>query len=415
MTTQTANATAAHVRPKTQIRYGKWFGWFMVRFTLIAICVLWTLPTFGLFVTSFRNAEAINASGWWTALAPSEYRLSSSVAIPADELQTETDGVYTVEGNMLDLAVAQGLLDAGDTSHIFRFGISRTQGANTESGITLDDERRNLSLTVNDDGRFVLTSPEAFDDSLNVFLAVKLPVGFTSENYNAVLEGKDVTTGEPIPNVDLGTAFINTFAVTIPSTFIPISVAAFAAYAFSWMTFPGRRWLFIIVVALLVVPLQMALIPLQRIYGDIGLKDTYPGVWLAHTGFGLPMAIYLLRNYIGGLPRELIESAQIDGASHYQIFLRLVFPLSIPALASFAIFQFLWVWNDLLVARVFLGIRPENRVLTAQIQSMTGTYGNDWHLMTAAAFVSIIVPLIVFFSLQRYFVRGLLAGSVKGG
>jgi alpha-glucoside transport system permease protein len=180
------------------------------------------------------------------------------------------------------------------------------------------------------------------------------------------------------------------------------------------MQFPFRNVLFIIVVALLVVPLQMSLIPILRIYSSLDVVGSYPGLWLAHTGFGLPLAIYLLRNYIGGLPREVIESAQIDGASHFQIFVRLVIPLSIPALASFAIFQFLWVWNDLLVARVFLG-QTGDQVLTLRIKGMTGTYGDSWEIMTSSAFISMVVPLIVFFSLQRYFVRGLLAGSVKGG
>ena len=209
--------------------------------------------------------------------------------------------------------------------------------------------------------------------------------------------------------------------MTIPSTVIPIAIAAFAAYAFSWMEFPGRQILFVVVVGLLVVPLQMSLIPLLRFYNDVSEvipsfeAKSYPGIWLAHTGFGLPLAIYLLRNYIGGLPRELIESAKIDGASHFQIFTRLILPLSIPALASFAIFQFLWVWNDLLVALVFLTKDADQIVLTSKLRELLGSRGANWEILTASAFVSIVVPLVVFFSLQRYFVRGLLAGSVKGG
>ncbi len=225
----------------------------------------------------------------------------------------------------------------------------------------------------------------------------------TLDNYDEVLDSEGMDT-----------AFINTFTVVIPSTIFPIAIAAFAAYAFSWMVFPGRKALFILVVGLLVVPLQMSLIPLQRIYSDFDLVGTYPGIWLAHTGFGLPLAIFLLRNYIGTLPREIIESAKIDGASHFQIFTRLVTPLSIPALASFAIFQFLWVWNDMLVALVFLGKHPDKTVLTVALAELSGSRGATWEIMTAAAFVSIAVPLIVFFSLQRYFVRGLMAGSVKG-
>ena len=223
-----------------------------------------------------------------------------------------------------------------------------------------------------------------------------------------------------------GTAFLNSLAVTIPATVIPIAIAAFAAYAFSWMEFRGRYIMFVAVVALLVVPLQMALIPILRLYTgggslgpvqifpDLDLGGTFLGVWLAHTGFGLPLAVYLLRNYIGALPSEIIESARMDGADHFTIFWRLIIPLSVPALAAFAIFQFLWVWNDLLVAYVFLGGTPENRVLTIALQQLVGSHGENWELLTAAAFISMSLPLVVFFSLQRYFVRGLTAGSVKG-
>jgi alpha-glucoside transport system permease protein len=221
-------------------------------------------------------------------------------------------------------------------------------------------------------------------------------------------------------------AFLNSVAVTVPSTVIPITIAAFAAYAFAWMQFRGRDVLFVLVVGLMVVPLQMALIPILRLYTqggtfagqtifpDMDLNGTFLGVWLAHTAFGLPLATYLLRNYIGALPSSIIESAKIDGADHFTIFWRLIVPLSVPALAAFAIFQFLWVWNDLLVAYVFLGGTRENRVITIALANLIGSRGENWHLLTAAAFISMVLPLIVFFSLQRYFVRGLTAGSVKG-
>jgi alpha-glucoside transport system permease protein len=172
--------------------------------------------------------------------------------------------------------------------------------------------------------------------------------------------------------------------------------------------------MFVTVVALLVVPLHVAIIPMLRIYGGVGITGTFLALWLAHTGFGMPLAVYILKNYMSSLPREVIESAQVDGASHYQIFWRLIVPLSVPALAAFAIFQFLWTWNDLLVALVFLGTTPDVRVMTVSLQNIIGSRGQDWHLLTAGAFLTIVVPLIVFFSLQRYFVRGLTAGSVKG-
>jgi alpha-glucoside transport system permease protein len=217
-----------------------------------------------------------------------------------------------------------------------------------------------------------------------------------------------------LTSAGMGDAFINSLVVTIPATVIPITIAAFAAYAFAWLRFPGKSLLFAVVVALLVVPIQMTLVPLLRLYGDLGLTGNFLGIWLAHTGFGLPLAIYLLYNYISTLPHEIIESAAVDGASPFTTFTRLVLPLSFPALAAFAIFQFLWVWNDLLVALVFLGTGSRTAILTAQLNELVGSRGEDWHLLTSGAFVSMVVPLIVFFALQRYFVRGLLAGSVKG-
>jgi alpha-glucoside transport system permease protein len=180
------------------------------------------------------------------------------------------------------------------------------------------------------------------------------------------------------------------------------------------MKFPGRKILFTIVVALLVVPLQIALVPILKDYVNLDLNGTFLAIWLAHTGFGLPLATYLLFNYISTLPRDILESAFIDGASHFTIFTRLILPLSIPALASFAIFQFLWVWNDYLVALVFIGAKPDVQVLTMRLADIVGSRGNDWHLLTAGAFVTMVLPLLVFLFLQRFFVRGLLAGSVKG-
>ncbi len=292
--------TYSHARRQNAVQ--KFLQKAPVRTAVFLICFLWTLPTVGMFVSSFRTANEIRTSGWWTAF-------------------------------------------------VHPFQASQ----------------------------------------------------WTLENYATVL------TADGMLN-----AFINSLIITIPATVIPITLAAFAAYAFAWMRFPGRDWLFAIVVGLLVVPLQMALIPVLRLYTGLELNGTFLGTWLAHTGFGLPLAIYLLYSYISQLPHELFESAFIDGASHYTAFTRLVLPLSVPAIASFAIFQFLWVWNDLLVALVFLGTNPDVAIVTSRLSAMVGTKGEAWHLLTAGAFLTMIVPLIVFFSLQRYFVRGLLAGSVKG-
>ena len=260
--------------------------------------------------------------------------------------------------------------------------------------------------------------PEELVDSTGWWTVLGHPfraTEWTLENYRTALD-----TG------GFGNAFQNSLAVAIPATVMPITVAAFAAYAFSWMEFRGRHVMFALVVGLMVVPLQMALIPILRLYTggaaiggvqvipDLDLGGTFVGVWLAHTAFGLPLATYLLRNYIGSLPASIIESAKMDGADHFTIFWRLVVPLSVPALAAFAIFQFLWVWNDLLIAYVFLGGSRSNRVLTIALADLVGARGENWHLLTAAAFISMSLPLAVFFSLQRYFVRGLTAGSVKG-
>ena len=226
---------------------------------------------------------------------------------------------------------------------------------------------------------------------------------WTIENYEVVLDQ------------GFGNAFANSLAVTLPSVVIPITVAAFAAYAFSWMEWPGRNILFALVVGLMVVPLQMAIVPIFRVYSAFELNGTFPAVWLAHAGFGLPLAVYLLRNYIGSLPSSLIESAKIDGAGHFGIFMRLVVPLSTPVLAAFAIFQFLWVWNDYLVALVFLGIaNPDNAVLQVELANLAGRGEGALNLLPAAAFVTMLLPLVVFFALQRYFVRGMTAGAVKG-
>ena len=272
-----------------------------IHITIVIIAFIWTLPTMGLFISSFRQRDAMLSTGWW------------SVFLHPFELTQ-----YHL-GNYLDVIQSQGM----------------------------------------------------------------------------------------------GQAFLNSLTISIPATVIPIAIATFAAYGFAWMEFPGRQFLFIVVVCLLVVPLQTTLIPILRAYRDFGLTNTFLGVWLAHTGYGLPLGIYLLRNYIGALPRDLIEAAKVDGASHLKIFTKLIVPLSMPAIASFAVFQFLWVWNDLLIALVYLGGTEDVAPVTIQLSNMVGSRGQDWYLLTAGAFVSMTVPLMVFFALQRYFVRGILAGSVK--
>ncbi len=286
---------------KEQSKFEKFMARLPVHVAVITIAVLWTLPTFGLLISSFRPPDALNSSGWWTVFA----------------------------------------------------------------------------------------NPFEFTQ-------------FTLSNYQEVLDA------------GMGQAFLNSLAISIPATVIPIAIATFAAYALSWMDFPGRQAIFIITVALLVVPLQMTLIPILRAYNVLGISSTFLAVWLAHAAYGLPLGVYLLRNYIGSLPRDLIEAAAVDGASYLNVFTRIIVPLSMPAIASFAVFQFLWVWNDLLVALVYLGGNQEVAPVTLVLRNIVGDRGQDWFLLTSGAFISMLVPMAVFFALQRYFVRGLLAGSVKG-
>jgi len=277
----------------------RWVNSGLVTFIVVLLALLWSVPTFGLFVTSLRPADLIQSSGWWTGLVP--------------------------------------------------------------------------------------------------------PWHFTLDNYVQVLQAQGV-----------GQAFVNSLIIAIPGTIIPVAVSSVAAYAFAWMKFPFRDWIFLAIVALLVVPIQMTLVPILQFYTNLGLTGTYLGIWLAHTAYGIPFGIYLLRSFFGSLPSDLFESATIDGAGHIQMFSRILLPLAVPSLASLIIFQFMWVWNDLLVALIFLGGDPTKSPLTVTIADLVNSYGTNYQVLTAAAFVSMILPLVVFFSLQRYFVRGILAGSVKG-
>jgi alpha-glucoside transport system permease protein len=357
-------------------------GKLLVNVSLILLIFIWTIPTLGIFVSSFRLRDDIATSGWWSILPHREWQPTAK--IEPKEAGLDPDGVMEIEG-------------VSGTFQEFREGVETPDGKR----ITWIGNKRIGWVEVQEQ-----------------VWAVNWD--FTLDNYKQVLSGQDFEFNKPdgsveiVPGDDMTGAFLNSLAVAVPSTVIPILIAAFAAYAFAWMKFPGRRWFFILVVALLVVPLQIALVPILRDYKTLDLNGTFLAIWLAHTGFGLALATYLLYNYISTLPRETLESAFIDGASHFTVFTRLVLPLSVPALASFAIFQFLWVWNDYLVALVFLGGNPEFELVTQRMAAIVGARGQDWHLLTAGAFVSMSLPLLVFFSLQRYFVRGLLAGSVKG-
>ncbi len=366
--------------------------------SVLVIVAIWLAPTVGILVSSFRDKDQLAVSGWWTALTTSEQNLIGRAAPPSD--QVEEAGKYVVSGNVLD-----------GSGYVTAFGTRILNPTQYAAGETAELPGGAGTLSIDSDGSYRLVSNDPFEGSSGrrIYYTAALPPAFTLENYEKVLTSEGI-----------GQSFINSLTVTIPSTVIPILIAAYAAYALAWMKFPGRALLLAVIVGLLVVPLQMSLIPLLRLYNGVGAffgvpAKTYLGIWLAHTGFGLPLAIYLLRNYIAGLPNEIMESARVDGATDFEIFIRIVLPLSVPALASFAIFQFLWVWNDLLVAIVFLGNNEQQLVLTGRLRELLGSRGGDWEILTASAFVSIVIPLAVFFALQRYLVRGLLAGSVKGG
>lgn len=343
-------------------------GAIIVNTVLAIICLLWTIPTLGLLVSSFRTREDIAQTGWWTVLPHRDF--------------TSVQQIELGRGFPVDGPINLPQVNATVTDQQLRDGFTLPDGSRVQWA-----NRRQ---------RIVDVQQQTWKTNAN----------FTLNNYQSVLIGRQYTYTQPDGTVitdqgqDLSQAFISSLVISIPATLIPILVAAFAAHAFAWMRFPGRKFMFALVVALLVVPLQVALIPILRDYTGIGLVGTPLAVWLAHAGFGLPLATYLLYNYISQLPRDILESAFIDGASNFTIFTRLILPLSIPALASFAIFQFLWVWNDYLIALIFLQARPEAQVLTQRLAAIVGTRGQDWHLLTAGAFISMLVPLIVFFSLS---------------
>jgi alpha-glucoside transport system permease protein len=347
---------------------------------LAVLCLIWLIPTLGLLVSSFRERGDIAASGWWNVFPHQEYKATRQVQLTA--------------------------------------GLPLDQPIQVE-GVTVSDDQLREGYKLPNGDRLVWANRRArtVDVQSQQWAA---SANFTLSNYNNVLIGQQYTytlpdgTTKTDTGENMSSAFLNSLTVAIPATVIPILLAAFAAYAFAWMRFPGRKILFAMVVGLLVVPSQVALIPLLRAFTGLQVNGSYLALWLVHTGFGLSLATYLLYNYISGLPREILESAFIDGATPFTTFLVLILPLSVPALASFAIFQFMWVWNDYLNALIFLGTNPEKQVVTIKLAQMVGSRGQDWHLLTAGAFVSMLLPLAVFFSLQRFFVRGLLAGSVKG-
>ena len=403
-----------------------------LRHVVLALIVfIWVVPFVALVTTSLRSETASKTSGFWTAFTPTElgHRFSTHEKGMAEKLTVMTgniferlnkdDSSFPVTGDVNSILVKGRIPDPEDPDKtiLIRKLVPAAEIMDVRGG----------DFVFQKNGDFTWTFPEETapkPKKLDAFIDQD-PV-FGSDAYIEVL----------FDNKNVPNALISSFIVTIPATIIPITIAAFAAYAFAWMSFPGRDWLFVIVVSLMVVPTQLAFLPvLQGFSGiaswatqlnqwltDCEVTDTcqvasksFAGLWITHTAFGLPLAIYLLRNYIVGLPKELLQSARIDGANHLQIFTKLIVPLSVPALASFSIFQFLWVWNDLIVALYIGPNNAEDLVFPIRLQKQLGTFKDQLHLLNASAVISMIVPVIVFLSMQRYFIRGLLAGSVKGG
>ena len=374
------------------------FGKFLAHFFLLIIVFIWVIPTFGLLISSLRDKDQVALTGWWTALKHNEF--NEIVRTEKSAVQFEENGVFIITGNLLKNTPSKSVINFGITS-------KNPKEFEAPAEVTM---KNGSTFYLQKDGSYRWTSDKEFKHKKGkrIFLTVSTPPSLTLENYKEVL----VFRG-------LGQSFINSLTVAVPSTIIPLIIGAFAAYALSWMNFYGRDLIFATIVCLLVVPLQMSLIPILTVYNQIGnffgvSAKSYVGIWLAHTGFGLPLKIFLLRNFIKSLPHEMFEAARVDGASHYQIFMKIILPLSIPAFASIGILQFLWVWNDLLVALVFLDKMPSEIVLTSRLREMLGEFSQNWEILTTSAFVPMIVPLFVFLSLQRYFIRGLVAGSVKG-
>tara|TARA_B100001121_G_scaffold276249_1_gene265389 strand:+ start:194 stop:1333 length:1140 start_codon:yes stop_codon:yes gene_type:complete len=371
---------------------------FLSQLLLLLFVIIWITPTFGLFVSSLRDKDLLAISGWWTSLTTT--KVNEIFRMSGMDAQVKENDYYVIKGKLFDDNSGKKIESFGITSKkINEFSIGEVA--------TFKD---NTKVVVNEDGFYEWKSKNEFTKKKGkrLFITALSPPSFTLDNYREVLFQEGI-----------GRAFLNTVAVALPSTLIPLIICSFFAYALTWMKFFGRDTLLAIIIASLVVPLQMSLIPILTIYNDFGAlfgvaAKSYPGVWMAHTGFGLASTTFLLRNFIKSLPNEMMEAAKVDGASHYDIFIRIIIPLSIPAFASIFILQFLWCWNDLLVGLVFLDQVPSEIILTAKLKELLGSRGENWEILTTGAFVSMTVPLFIFFSLQRYFIRGLVAGSVKG-
>ena len=365
---------------------------------LLFFVILWITPTFGLLISSFRDKDQLAISGWWTSLVTTE--VNEIHRTKGNKDQIEEEGIFFIRGNLFNKEEGKKVLSYGITS--------KDINAYNVGEIAILKDKSEIVIFENGDYQWKSKSEFKKKKGRRLFITATSPPSFTLDNYKEVIfkEG-------------LGQAFLNTIAVALPATLIPLIICSFFAYSLTWMNFFGRDLLLASIIASLVVPLQMSLIPILTIYNDLGAllnveAKSFPGVWMAHTGFGLASTTFLLWNFMKSLPNEMLEAAKVDGATHYDTFVRIVIPLSIPAFASIFILQFLWVWNDLLVGLVFLDKHPSEIILTAKLKELLGSRGENWEILTTGAFISMTVPLFIFFSLQRFFIRGLVAGSVKG-
>lgn len=403
---------------RTFSRLNKILSHIPLHFFVILICLLWLLPTLGLFITSFRAREDVRTTGWWMAFVPrtvvgqAQYESycaschgADGKAIPQADLSNPTLVAQYPRSNRLLVVARQEINGA---PHLLSPTLPEDPAAAIEELSAILSYMRHLSGTSAEQTGFTLGN---YTDALVGYKGTQDYINDCQQGVESTLAKFNCNATDLVKPEGMGRAFLNTLMVAIPSTLIPVFLAALAAYAFSWMDFKGRTALFALLVGLQIIPLQMTLVPIARMYADLGMEGSFIGIWLFHTGFGLPYAIYLLRNFLSSLPREMFESAYLDGANHWTAFRRLAIPLTIPAIASLSIFQFLWIWNDFLVAKIFLSSNP---VLTVQITNLIDARGGNWHIMTGAAFLSFIIPMFVFFRFQRYFVRGMLAGSIKG-
>jgi alpha-glucoside transport system permease protein len=400
-------------------RLNRIFGRLPLHLAVIVMCVLWIAPTLGLFVTSFRTREAVRASGWWQAFLPQPQAVGGPQYAQFCASCHGSNGKKLASADLSNPALVNNYPSAASLLVMLRQPVNGGPHlVNPILPAVPKDALNNLSPVLTYlqalSGQNSTSAQFTISNYIDAIVGYKGTTDYLSDcrqKVTSTLAVFNCNVTDVADPAGMGAATINTILVTLPTTLLVIIIAALAAYAFAWLDFPGRQWLFALLIGLQIVPLQMSLVPIAQLYVRLHMQSTFLGIWLFHTGFGLPYAIYLIRNFIGSLPREIFESAYIDGANHWTAFRRLALPLAMPAIASLGIFQFIWVWNDFLVAKIFLSTHP---VLTVQITNLIDPRGQNWHILTGAAFLSFLVPMVVFFAFQRYFVHGLLAGSVKG-